>query len=153
MRVKVSMASANETLIRLVNGGYTVLGMIKEDYLAKKAAGTYNKDTDIPRYESQINGWAAEVVDALALIFPTELECNLFLNPEIPFGAVNGDYEYQTLVRRFKCFIRGVEIIRQTSLPQYTDLPIQDRLYVEDIDSFQKVRDVNPAMVTSFIKN
>jgi uncharacterized membrane protein len=46
-----------------------------------------------------------------------------------------------------------IETIRQTSLAQYTDLPIQDRLYVEDIDSFQKVRDVNPAMVTHFLEN
>jgi len=30
---------------------------------------------------------------------------------------------------------------------------MQDRLYVEDIDSFQKVRDVNPAMVAGFLEN
>src|SRR5437660_9554881 len=39
----------------------------------------------------------------------------------------------------------------QTSLLQYTNLPLQERLYIEDIEGFQKVRDVNPAMVAGFL--
>lgn len=34
-------------------------------------------------------------------------------------------------------------------LPRYTDMPIEAQLWVEDIDSFSKVRDVNPAAVAS----
>jgi hypothetical protein len=153
MRLKVPMTSANESLIALINRGYAVLEAIKQDYSAKKEARSYNKDNDIPRYEEQMNQWGTEVVAGLTRIFPTELECNLFLNPQIPFGLIRGDYEYQSMVRRLGYFIRGLGTIRQTSLPQYTDLPIQDRLYVEHIDSFQKVRDVNPAMVAGFLKN
>ena len=153
MRMKVSMASANESLIALINRGYAVLSTIKQDYSAKKKAGSYVEDDDNPQYEEQMNQWATEVVTELEHIFPTELESNLFLNPEIPFGTVSGDYQYQSMVRRLGHFIRGLETIRQTSLPQYTDLPMQDRLYVEEIDSFQKVRDINPAMVTGFLQN
>lgn len=153
MRLKVPVASANEALISLINRGYTVLGEIRADYASKKQAGCYNKETDIPHYEEQMNHWATAVVEGLKDMFPTELEINLFLNPDIPFGAVSGDYEYQSLIRRFGYYVRGLETIRQASLPQYTDLPLQDRLYVEDIDSFQKVRDVNPAMVTPFLSN
>jgi len=145
------MASANEKLVALVNRGYAALGAIREDYGSKKKSGHYNKDTDIAQYERQMNKWATEVVEELRQIFPTELESNLFLNPEVPLGTVNGDYEYENLVFRFAYFVRGLETIRQNSLPQYTDLPLRERLYVEDIDSFQKVRDVNPAMVTSFL--
>lgn len=94
----------------------------------------------MPRYEQLINEWAGEVVRVLNGVFPTELEQNQFLNPEIPLGAVSGDYEYQSLVRRFTVFIRNLDTIRQTSLTQYTDLPMEDRLYVEHIDSFHKVR-------------
>jgi hypothetical protein len=75
------------------------------------------------------------------------------LNPEIPFGAVSGDYQYQSMMMNFKHHLRGLVNIRQNSLPQYTDLPITDRLYIEDIDSFQRVRDVNPAMVMTFLDN
>lgn len=153
MRIKVPMSSANESLIALVNRGYAVLSTIKQDYSVKKEAGTYNEDEDNTRYGEQMDQWGAEVVTELKDIFPTELESNLFLNPEIPFGAVSGDYKYQSMVKRFGDFIRGLEKIRQTSLPQYTDLPMQDRLYIEDIDSFHKVRDINPAMVASFLHN
>jgi len=153
MRLKVSVALANENLIALINRGYAVLDAIKQDYAKKKETKSYNEDIDNPKYEDQINQWGDEVVNGLTSIFPTELEKNLFLNPEIPFGTVSGDYKYQSMVRRFQHFIRGLEAIRQSSLSQYTDLPMQDRLYVEDIDSFQKVRDVNPAMVAGFLEN
>ena len=147
------MASANETLISLINRGYIVLREIRADYASKKEAGCYNKETDTPDYQERTNRWATVVVEELRLIFPTQLEMNLFLNPDIPFGAVSGDYEYQALIRRFGYFVRGLVTIQQTSLAQYTDLPLQDRLYVEDIDSFRKVRDVNPAMVSPFLPN
>ena len=153
MRLKVTVALANENLIALINRGYAVLDTIEQDYAKKKNAKSYNEDIDNSKYQEQINQWGDEVSNGLTSIFPTELERNLFLNPEIPFGAVSGDYNYQSMVRRFKHFIRGLETIRQSSLSQYTDLPMQDRLYVEDIDSFQKVRDVNPAMVAGFLKN
>lgn len=129
------MASANEELVRLVNRGYGVLNSIGQDYGDKKADRTYN-DVDVARYEEQIEQWAAEVIATLDQVFPTELERNLFLNPNIPFGVVSGDYEYQSLMRRAKHFVRGLETIRRTSLPQYTDLPMAERLYVEDVDSF-----------------
>ncbi len=153
MRLKVTVALANENLIALINRGYAVLDAIEQDYAKKKNAKSYNENIDNSKYQEQINQWGDEVSNGLTSIFPTELERNLFLNPEIPFGAVSGDYNYQSMVRSFKHFIRGLETIRQRSLSQYTDLPMQDRLYVEDIDSFQKVRDVNPAMVARFLKN
>jgi hypothetical protein len=153
MRLKIPMTSANETLVALVNRGYSALAVIEQDYSGRKNAGVYKEDEDNARYAEQKNLWASEVIGELKRIFPTELECNLFLHPESPLRAVSGDYKYQSMVLRFQTFIRELETIRQNSLVQYTDLPIQDRLYVEDIDSFQKVRDVNPAMVTGFLKN
>jgi len=149
----VSLASANESLIALTNLGYATLDEIKKDYSAKKDIASYSKDSDIPLYEEKMNQWGTEVVAELKRMFPTELESNQFLNPEIPFGTVSGDYEYQSMIRRFGYFIRNLETIRQNSLPQYTDLPIEDRLYIEGIDSFQKVRDVNPSMVSHFLNN
>jgi hypothetical protein len=154
MRLKIPMTSANETLMVPVNRGYGVLTAITQDYTARKNSGGYKEKEDNARYEEQVNQWASEVASELSRVFPTELERNLFLNPEIPLGAVSSeDYKYQSMIRNFKYFVRGLETIRQTSLVHYTDLAIQDRLYVEDIDSFQKVRDVNPAMVTGFLKN
>src|SRR5262245_26652419 len=109
MRLKIPMASANENMVALINHGYSVLASIKQAYSAKKQAGTYSQGEDNSRYSDQINEWVGEVVAMLERIFPTELECNLFLNPEIPFGAVSGDHKYQSLIRRFSYFIRGLE--------------------------------------------
>jgi hypothetical protein len=152
MRLGTSLPSANETLINQINRGYGALAAITQDYLARKAAGGY-QESDNRGYEQQMNQWGNEVVIELRQIFPTELECNQFLHPEIPFGAVSGDYAYQALVRRFEYFIKGLQAIKQNSLPQYTDLPTADRLYIEGIDSFQKVRDVNPSLVAALLSN
>jgi hypothetical protein len=38
-------------------------------------------------------------------------------------------------------------------LGEYTQLPVQARVYVEDIDSFAKVRDINPDRVKKYLKN
>ena len=45
-------------------------------------------------FGGQINQWGDEVISGLTNIFPAELEINLFLNSEIPFSAVSGDYQY-----------------------------------------------------------
>jgi len=66
---------------------------------------------------------------------------------------VSGDYNYQSTLRRCRYFVRGLNKIRLQSLPDYTDLPIDARLYVEDIDSFRKVRDVNPSTVLDVLVN
>jgi len=147
------MASANENLVEFINKGYAMLAEIDDDYSQKKQSQTYDEAVDNARYGRQIETWATQVLETLDTIFPTELEQHKFANPEIPFGAVSGDYKYQSMIRRGRYFVRGLENIRHSSLPEYTDLPIQDRLYIEDIDSFQKVRDVNPTKVDAFLSN
>jgi hypothetical protein len=153
MRLKVSMVSANEDLVALINNGYEVLGAIRRDYAERKRAGSYDKVADIPRYSELIKGWEEGVIEGLTRVFPTSLEASKFLNPNVPLRAVSGDYEYQTTVVFLEDLVRGLDSIRQGDLLQYTDLPVADRLYVEDIDSFCKVRDINPARVASLLQN
>ncbi len=66
---------------------------------------------------------------------------------------VSGDYQFQSRLRKCRYLVRGLNQLRLRSLPEYTDLPLDARLYVEDIDSFRKVRDVNPATARKFLKN
>jgi hypothetical protein len=49
--------------------------------------------------------------------------------------------------------LRELDRIRQQGLAEYTDLPQTDRLYVEDVDSFKSVRDVNPAAVRHVLQD
>jgi hypothetical protein len=153
MRLRVHAAAANDELVALVNQGYEVISVAQADYAARKAAGTFDDSKHVTEVVAPINAWTDRVVAALAGIFPTMLEANLFLDPESRFGAVSGDYKYQCAIRRSREFVRGLNRIRTQSLPEYTDLPLDSRLYVEDIDSFRKVRDVNPATVLDVLKN
>jgi hypothetical protein len=153
MRLKIHMATANEELVILVNEGYDAISTMKTAYLNKKEQGTYDDSKDVDEIVVPVNNWADKVVVVLERIFPTKLETHLFLDPEIPFGVVSGDYNYSSAVRKCIRYVRGLNKIRISSLPEYTDLPLDARLYVEDIDSFHKVRDVNPAAVSDILKN
>jgi hypothetical protein len=145
---------ANEELVALINEGYDAISAVQADYRSRKENGTYNDSKDVDDLVTPVNAWADKVVESLGRIFPTQLETHLFLDPEIPFGAVSGDsYQYQSALRRCRYFVRGLNKIRLQNLPEYTDLPLNARLYVEDIDSFRKVRDVNPATVLDVLKD
>lgn len=151
MRLKTHAATANEELVMLVNEGYDAVSNMGTNYQRKKDAGTYDDKKDIDELVAPVEAWADRVVESLGRIFPTQLETHLFSDPEIPFGAVSGDYNYASTIRRCRYLIRGLNKIRLQSLPEYTDLPLDSRLYVEDIDSFHKVRDVNPAIVMGML--
>jgi hypothetical protein len=151
MRLRKSLAASNEELISLINKGYRVLQWMKQNHAMKKAANQFDDGKDNQPYQEAGDQWATEVVNALNSILPTELEANTFLYPNIPFGAVSGDYNFWSLHSRLTHFIKGLEVIRQQNLREYTDLPQGLRLFVEDIESFRKVRDVNPAQVADIL--
>lgn len=153
MRLRVSAASAKERLIRLVNEGYATFQDVQEDFQAKRTAHTFDDNSDSNEYAKRRDDWANRVLKELAAIFPTQLEAFTFANPRINLGIAQSDiYNYVTQRERFLAFIRGLDQIRRISVDEYTDLPLAKRLYVEDIDSFQKVRDVNPASVTDLLE-
>jgi hypothetical protein len=157
MRLKKSKNTAQEKLTALVNEGYRILHSIHTDFRQKRAAGTFESDKDHERYSRLVNEWVDDVVAALNSIFPTELEANSFLHPRTTFGAIAAEdadaYKAGGLRARLQDVLHGLERIIEVNLTRYTDLPIGTRLYVEDIDSFVKVRDVNPASVARFLHN
>jgi len=153
MRLRIHYAAANDELVSLINEGYKSINQIQNVYKRRKSSGSYDDKKDVPEIAQPIEKWAEKVSSALERIFPTPLEGNLFANPDIPFGTVSGDYKYQSFISRAYHYVRGLNTIRIQSLPEYTDLPLDTRLYVEDIDSFRKVRDINPSLVLEFLKN
>jgi hypothetical protein len=153
MRLRIHIAPANEEFVALVNEGYDAISAMQAAYQGRKEKGTYNDSKDVDELVAPVNAWADKVVESLGRIFPTQLETHLFLDPEIPLGMVSGDYKYQSTLMKCRHFVRGLNKIRLQSLPEYTDLPLDVRLYVEDIDSFRKVRDVNPATVMDVLRD
>jgi hypothetical protein len=141
-------------MLDFVTEGYQLHARIWEEYREKKEAKTFQEEVELARHAEEAEAWAQKVVAALEGIFPTEREAYVFHHPETQFGAIaSPDYQWKSMTLRVLNLIRGLDKIRQDAIPQYTDLPIMDRLYVEDIDSFRKVRDVNPDMVAPVLKN
>jgi len=158
MRLKVSRPSAEEELIRLINAGYEMRRCLWSEYddLKRERNSIHLIDSDMEGFYSQVNKWFHLAQSALRAIFPTTLELNYFVD-----RAPGNSYYYTSTDRKFghlyydvvSSYIERLKTILEVDLPRYTDLPVQDRLFVEDIDSFQKVRDVNPAMVAGFLRN
>lgn len=148
MRLKKSRVSSEEELVFLINEGYQLLAWIRSDYsLKKKVEGD--------EYDNKLNEWGAKVQTSLHSIFPTELEIHQFLNPPYKFRTVSADLDkkYVDITIRIESVIQSLEKIRNESLLLYTDLPVSMRLYIEDIDSFRKVRDINPGAVSDILKS
>ena len=160
MRLRIHVATANEELITLINEGYDVISVMRADYQQRKERGTYDDKKDLDEILTPCNVWLDKVLESLGRIFPTQLETNLFINPDTLFGTVGteivyaaGDFRYEQAIRNCRRWLSGLNKIRLQSLPEYTDLPLDTRLYVEDIDSFRKVRDVNPSTVMDVQEN
>ena len=153
MRLRIHSGTANEELVDLLNEGYDAVSAMQEEYQQKKDAGTYDDSKDVDRLIAPVEDWVDKVAESLVRIFPTKLELHLFQNPEMPLGTVSGDYNFQSALWRCQHFLRGLNKIRLHSLPEYTDLPLDARLYVEDIESFRKVRDINPATVVDVLND
>lgn len=156
MRLRKSRNAAEEEIIILLNKGYQLLNWLKADYSHKRKSGLFNSASDHQTYTDAVNDWGREVIAALNSIFPTELEANQFLHPPAKFSAIaaetDDDYKAGSLRARLDNLLKGLDEIRNSGLLRYTDLPVTSRLYVEDVDTFAKVRDVNPDAVSSLLK-
>jgi hypothetical protein len=155
MRLITSRAAAEEQLVAFQNDGHELLNRMRTDYAAKRAANQFDQPRDIPSYQAAVSSWIGNVAHGLAGIFPTNLEANSFRNaPSKNIAYSSGEnVAFGSLRNRMLDLIGALDQIVTINLERYTDLPLRDRLYVEDIDSFRKARDVNPDMVAGFLKN
>ena len=156
MRLQVSRASAEEQLVALLNEGYQLRQNLRLDYDSRRNAEVFDAVSDMQRYYGQVDAWGNKVNQTLQEVFPTALESNYFCSqashPAVDYQGMDQKFGH-LFYRTLPSYTKRLKRILEADLPHYTDLPIQDRLFIEDIDSFRKVRDINPAMVTGFLKN
>src|SRR5213075_2178067 len=102
MRLRVHTATANEELVALINEGYEAIAAMQASHSQRKQEGTYDDDNRAHLLEvtEPVDAWSNNVMGALGRIFPTQLEQHLFANPEVPFGAVSGDYHFNSSLVR-----------------------------------------------------
>ena len=153
MRLKKSRVTAQEEITDMLNVGYQLMYAIENDFYERTKTGDFDENREMTTYEESFQEWAKEVQKGLKEIFPTTLEAHYFVTQEV-LPRLNMRGMNQRVGELTDCLPRyfgRLKHILDTDLDRYTDLPIQDRLYVEDIDSFAKVRDVNPSMVAPFL--
>ena len=139
MRLLKSRNTAQEEITEVLNEGYSLLSEMGAERETRKADSTWAPAEAKPRHEEQVNEWGGKVQRVLLGIFPTKREWNYFLNPPHQgLSAIaaddNDDYEWQSLKLRLKDLINALDTLIEARLDSYTDVPLQKRLYIEDID-------------------
>jgi hypothetical protein len=155
VRLKKSRVTAQEEITEMLNTGYQIVRAIEDHYYKSRKAGDFEHIREIPLYEEAFKEWVKGVRKGLKEVFPTDLEANYFETQEVlpRLSYSRMDQRVGEIVDLFPRYLDRLRRILDTDLARYTDLPIQDRLYVEDIDSFAKVRDMNPSIVAPFLSN
>lgn len=104
----------------------------------------------------RLKEWRTETIRALEEVFPRAYEVRYFHCANIIPPA---RWEIQTQRDELKAWKEMLMLMLQNlerisdQLDRYTDLPLQARVYVEDVESFSKVRDINPERVRSVLKD
>lgn len=154
MRLKLSKNKAEEILIKNLIKGYSIREKVNSNYSINIKDKNFENNRALILEE--VNDWNRNVGNELQLIFPTLLQCFYFNNPPekvTAIGILNGDLGWDNMVSFMLKKINALHRFLEIDLKQYTDLPIGKRLYIEDIDSFKNVRDVNPSLVDSVLEN
>jgi hypothetical protein len=150
LRLLISRPKAQEVLSRLQANGYELLKELQSQYTTARLMGHFDENRDVASYVHYINQWMASVELALREIFPTNLEvCQFYESPHLNTGISHGvNITYGSVLNRLRDRLAVITTFLDSHLNRYTDLPQQARLFVEDVDSFSRVRDINPAMVS-----
>lgn len=154
MRLKLSKNKAEEVLINLLIEGYAIRLKIDTNY----SINIKNKDFENNRVSisNEIYKWKIKAFQDLQNIFPTHLQFFYFNSPPEEgsvIGKLNGVAGWDDMVSFMLKKINALHRFLEIDIKQYTDLPIGKRLYIEDIDSFKNVRDINPSLVDSVLEN
>lgn len=140
-------------MTQLINQGYSALHKNAAIYAELTKSGSYTDPESTELLRANFNEWCGTVDSGLESIFPTELERHLVWRSGAKtlvrhLGVHQG---FGDLRLRHNEVLEHLTEVLATQVSRYTDLPLSTRLYVEDIDSFRLVRDVNPRRVSSFL--
>jgi hypothetical protein len=150
MRLAVSKNAAQEAILRQLQSGYEMAMSLRSEYNVLRASGEFKSEVHFASMRSRLSEWVNSTAIALQGIFPSDLEANMFA---LPFSVSSASYTNMhpdvgmLLEARIPEYLQRLHGILEKQLPFYTGLPLSERLYVEDVDSFSQVRDVNPALV------
>lgn len=156
MRLRVSRNTAQERLTNVLAQGYELRRGLGAEIGAIQQSNSWDEEVDLKRYTQATNLWVQTVREAVMAVFPTSLEWDV-LSAQMGHVTISwNNLPHKIGVLYFQelpGLLDRLKRILDTDLGRYTDLPQKERLFIEDIDSFTRVRDVNPAMVAHLLKN
>jgi len=144
MKLKTSHNAARERINDMIVSGNTLLDKVTGEYCAAKTAGAFSEDQHIPQWKEQYVDWLHKCLGSLQDIFPTPQEAITLKNAQ-GSGSLKMNVKWASLTADIKAKLSTLEGII-TSVDSYS-IEMTDELFIEDIDSFAKARDINPRQV------
>lgn len=144
MKLKTSHNAARERINDMIVSGNNLLDKVTGEYCAAKTAGAFSEDQHIPQWKEQYVDWLHKCLGSLQDIFPTPQEAITLKNAQ-GSGSLKMNVKWASLTANIKAKLSTLEGII-TSVDSYS-IEMTDELFIEDIDSFAKARDINPRQV------
>lgn len=144
MKLKTSHNAARERINDMIVSGNNLLDKVTGEYCAAKTAGAFSEDQHIPQWKEQYVDWLHKCLGSLQDIFPTPQEAITLKNAQ-GSGSLKMNVKWASLTADIKAKLSTLEGII-TSVDSYS-IEMTDELFIEDIDSFAKARDINPRQV------
>ena len=144
MKLKTSHNAARERINERIVSGNTLLDKVTGQYYAAKTAGAFSEEQHIPQWKEQYVDWLHKCLGSLQDIFPTPQEAITLKNAQ-GSGSLKMNAKWASLTADIKAKLSTLESIIK-SVDSYS-IEMTDELFIEDIDSFAKARDINPRQV------
>lgn len=146
MKLKISANAARERIAQMIVSGNILLEKVAAEYSVAKKAGTFDEKNDIPGWKEQQVDWLHKCLAVLQDIFPTPAEAIRLKNAQASAPYQSGvNAKWSGLTNDIKAKVSALDDVDK-SIAKYS-VEMADELFVEDIDSFAKARDINPRQV------
>jgi len=150
MKLKTSHNAARERIQEMFVSGNILHERVGGEYLAAKEAGTFREEEHIPQWKDQYIDWLRKCLASLQDIFPTPHEAIKLKNAQSSSSLKSGsNVKWASLTGDIKAKLASLEGIIK-SLSEYS-VEMTEELFIEDIDSFAKARDINPRQVKELL--
>lgn len=142
MKIRTSLPQISEQILFFIAEGFDILGT------------AFTNRHNIPLSTERHDDWSQRVVNYLSSTFPTSKELGQFLfKPTIGSSYNDMDQKIIDIVNSTDKRIKVLENILDKLNVYYEFQPEQKRLFIQSIDSFSKVRDLNHEQVKNKLSN
>ena len=150
MKLKISANAARERIADMIVSGNILLEKVTGEYFDAKKSGAFDEKEDIPQWKDQHVDWLHKCLAVLQDIFPTPREAIGLKNTQAPTSFQSGvNIKWSALANDFKAKLSALDGILK-SVDKYS-VEMTHELFIEDIDSFAKARDINPRQVKQLL--